>query len=167
MNKKTVSILSGAAGILLAGAIYTRVRKFPDYAVHASQYVEFLLVVLAALSAVLLVTSFFGREQGSPVWVKSPVHFTVTSALILAMVLSLKYVGFYAASAVFMFVLALLLGLRRPLYLFLCTALLLALVYGVFIKFLNVPVPLGVFEEFTWTDIAGSLAKAKAAWALL
>ena len=37
MNNKTVSILSGAAGILLAGAIYTKVEKFPEYAIHATQ----------------------------------------------------------------------------------------------------------------------------------
>ena len=48
-----------------------------------------------------------------------------------------------------------------------CTALLLAIVYGVFVKFLSVPVPLGVFEDFTFSDVAGSLAKAKAAWSLL
>jgi len=68
---------------------------------------------------------------------------------------------------VYMLVLALLLGLRRPLLLIVCTVLLLAIVYGVFVRFLSVPVPLGVFEEFTFSDIAGSLAKAKAAWALL
>ena len=72
-----------------------------------------------------------------------------------------------ALTVVFGFVLALLLGLRRPLLLIVCTVLLLAIVYGVFVRFLSVPVPLGVFEEFTFSDIAGSLAKAKAAWALL
>ena len=50
MNKKTVSILSGAAGIFLAGAIYSEVLKFPAYAVHASQYVKFLLAVTAMMS---------------------------------------------------------------------------------------------------------------------
>ena len=54
-----------------------------------------------------------------------------------------------------------------PLLLIVCTVLLLAIVYGVFVRFRSVPVPLGVFEEFTFSDIAGSLAKAKAAWALL
>ncbi|MBO5493642.1 MAG: tripartite tricarboxylate transporter TctB family protein [Pyramidobacter sp.] len=167
MNNKTVSILSGAAGILLAGAIYTQVEKFPEYAIHASQYVKFLLLVLAILSGVLLVMSFFGREAGKPTWVKAPGHFFATAVLTILMVMSLKYVGFYVASAVYMLVLALLLGLRRPLLLIVCTALLLAIVYGVFVRFLSVPVPLGVFEEFTFSDIAGSLAKAKAAWALL
>lgn len=167
MSKKAVSILSGAAGILLAGAIYAQVLKFPEYALHATQYAKFLVLVLAVLSAILLITSVLGHEQGKPVWVKSPVFFTVTAVLTLAMVASLKYVGFYVAGVVYMLILAMLLGLRRPLYLLLCTALLLALVYGVFIRFLNVPVPLGVFEEFTWSDITGSLAKAKAAWSLL
>ena len=126
-----------------------------------------LLLVLAILSGVLLVMSFFGREAGKPTWVKAPGHFFATAVLTILMVMSLKYVGFYVASAVYMLVLALLLGLRRPLLLIVCTVLLLAIVYGVFVRFLSVPVPLGVFEEFTFSDIAGSLAKAKAAWALL
>ena len=167
MNNKTVSILSGAAGIVLAGAIYTQVEKFPEYAIHASQYVKFLLLVLTILSGVLMVMSFFGREAGKPKWVKAPGHFLATSVLTIAMVMSLKYVGFYVAAAVYMLVLALLLGLRRPVLLLVSTVLLLAIVYGVFVKFLSVPVPLGVFEDFTFSDIAGSLAKANAAWSLL
>jgi hypothetical protein len=167
MRNKTVSVLSGAAGIILAGAIYTQVEKFPEYAIHASQYVKFLLLVLTILSGVLLLMSLFGREAGKPTWVKAPGHFIATSVLTIAMVMSLKYVGFYVAAAVYMAVLAPLLGLRRPVLLLICTVLLLAVIYGVFVRFLGVPVPLGVFEEFTFTDIAGSLAKAKAAWALL
>lgn len=167
MSKKTVSILSGAGGIILAGVIYKFVLEFPEYAVHASQYVKFLLAVLVVLSAILLVMSLFGHEEGRPQWVKAPRHFVVTSVLMIAMAASLKYVGFYVAAGVFMFALALLLGLRRPVLLFVCTIALLALVYGVFGKFLGVPVPMGVFEEFSWSDIPGSLAKAKAAWALL
>jgi len=167
MNNRTVSILSGAAGIVLAGAIYTQVLKFPEWASHASQYVKFLLLVLALLSGLLLVVSLFGREAGKPTWVKAPAHFFATAVLTIGMALSLKYVGFYVASAVYMIALALLLGMRRPVLLLVCTAALLAVVYGVFVKFLSVPVPLGVFEDFTFADIPGSLAKAKAAWALL
>ena len=66
MNKKTVSILSGAAGIFLAGAIYSEVLKFPAYAVHASQYVKFLLAVMAFLCALLIVASLCGGETGRP-----------------------------------------------------------------------------------------------------
>ena len=167
MNKKSVSILSGAAGIFLAGAIYSEVLKFPAYAVHASQYVKFLLAVMAFLCALLIVASLCGGETGRPQWVKAPGAFTATVALTLVYVLSLKYIGFYAASAVYMLVLAFLLGLCRPLLLVVSTAALLALVYGVFVRFLGVPVPLGIFEEFTFADVPGSLAKAKAALALL
>ena len=167
MSKKLVSILSGAAGIILAGAIYTQVQKFPEYAIHASQYVKFLLLVLTILCGILLVMSVFGHEKGKPTWVKAPGHFFATAVLTILMVMSLKYVGFYVASAVYMIVLSLLLGLRRPVLLIVCTVLLLAIVYGVFVKFLSVPVPLGVFEDFTFSDISGSLAKAKAAWSLL
>lgn len=167
MNKKTVSILSGAAGILLAGAIYSETLKFPAYAVHASQYVMFLLAVMAILCGLLIVASLKSGGAGKTQWVKAPGPFAATVALTLVYVLSLKYAGFYVASAVYMLVLAFLLGLRRPLLLIVSTAALLALVYGVFVRFLGVPVPLGIFEEFTFADVPGSLAKAKAALALL
>ena len=134
---------------------------------HASQYVKFLLAVMAFLCALLIVASLCGGETGRPQWVKAPGAFTATVALTLVYVLSLKYIGFYAASAVCMLVLAFLLGLCRPLLLVVSTAALLALVYGVFVRFLGVPVPLGIFEEFTFADVPGSLAKAKAALALL
>ena len=122
---------------------------------------------MAFLCALLIVASLCGGETGRPQWVKAPGAFTATVALTLVYVLSLKYIGFYAASAVYMLVLAFLLGLRRPLLLVVSTAALLALVYGVFVRFLGVPVPLGIFEEFTFADVPGSLAKAKAALALL
>lgn len=167
MNKKTVSILSGAAGIVLAGAIYSEVLNFPAYAVHASQYVKFLLTVMTVLCALLIAGSLRGGDSGKPQWVKAPRAFTATVVLTLVYVLSLKYIGFYAASAVYMLVLAFLLGLRRPLLLIISTAVLLVLVHGIFVRFLGVPVPLGIFEEFTLADIAGSIAKAKTALALL
>ena len=138
MRNKTVSVLSGAAGIILAGAIYTQVEKFPEYAIHASQYVKFLLLVLTILSGVLLLMSLFGREAGKPTWVKAPGHFLATAVLTIAMVMSLKYVGFYVAAAVYMAVLAPLLGLHRPVLLFVCPVLLLAVIYGVFVRFLGV-----------------------------
>ena len=122
---------------------------------------------MAFLCALLIVASLCGGETGRPQWVKAPGAFTATVALTLVYVLSLKYIGFYAASAVYMLVLAFLLGLCRPLLLVVSTAALLALVYGVFVRFLGVPVPLGIFEEFTFADVPGSLAKAKAALALL
>lgn len=167
MNKKTVSILSGAAGIVLAGAVYSQVLKFPEYAIHASQYVKFLLLVLALLCGLLTVSSFFSRDTSKPGWVKAPGPFTAAVVLTLLFVLSIKYVGFYVGAAVYMIVLSWTLGLRKPLLLIVSTALLLALIYGVFVKFLGVPVPLGIFEEFTFSDIPSSLAKAKLAWSAL
>jgi len=167
MNKKTVSVLSGAAGVLLAGAIYSKVLKFPAYAVHASQYVKFLLAVMAVLCLLLIVASLRSVDTNKPQWMKAPGAFTATVAMTLVYVLSLKYIGFYAASTVYMLVLAFLLGLRRPLLLLVSTAALLALVYGVFVRFLGVPLPLGIFEEFSFADVPGSLAKARAALALL
>lgn len=167
MNKKTVSVLSGAAGVLLAGAIYSKVLKFPAYAVHASQYVKFLLAVMAVLCLLLIVASLRSVDTSKPQWMKAPGAFTATVAMTLVYVLSLKYIGFYAASTVYMLVLAFLLGLRRPLLLLVSTAALLALVYGVFVRFLGVPLPLGIFEEFSFADVPGSLAKARAALALL
>ena len=169
MTKRTVSLVAGVAGIAIAAAVhFLLVSKFPYYAVESTRYAEFLLAVFAILCGLLLVVTLFQKEDGSrPEWVKDPAKFAYTAVLMFVYVFSLGYVGFYAASVVFMIVLAWLLGLRRPLLLLLCTAALLAVVYGVFVKFLCVPVPLGIFEEFTFSDIAGSLAKAKLAWQAL
>lgn len=167
MNKKTLNVLSGAGGIILAGAIYSAVRKFPSYAVHASQYVRFLLLVMAVLCGLLLVSSLFGNDSSRPSWIKAPSHFVLTVILTVLCVMSMKYVGSYVAGVLYMLILAWGLGLRRPLLLVVSTAALMLLIYGVFAKFLNVPVPLGIFEDFTFADVAGSLEKAKLAWLAL
>lgn len=169
MTKKLVSLLSGISGIIIAALIYfTQVRKFPSYAVESTRYATFLLIVFAILCYLLLVVTLFQKSDGArPVWVKAPSKFTFTVVLMFVYVLSLEYIGFYVASVAFMLVLAPLLGLRRPLLLITCTVLLLAIVYGVFVHFLSVPVPLGVFEELTFSDIQGSIAKAIAAWKVM
>ena len=167
MNRKTISVLSGAAGILSAGALYSLVLKFPPYAVHASQYVKFLLAVLTVLCSILVVSSLMTHDSERVQWVKAPGPFTVTLVLTVLYMFSLKYSGFYVSSALYMLLLAPALGLRRPLLLLTSTAALLALVYSVFVRFLRVPVPLGVFEEFTFSDLPGSLEKARAALMLL
>lgn len=167
MNKKTLNVLSGAGGIILAGAVYSVVQKFPSYAVHASQYVRFLLAIMAVLCGLLLVSSLFGGDGSKPTWIKAPSSFALTVILTVLCVLSMKYVGFYAAGALYMLIAAWSLGLRRTPVLIASTAVLMLLVYGVFAKFLNVPVPLGIFEEFTFSDIVGSLEKAKLAWLAL
>ena len=165
MTKRNVSLLSAVGGIIISAAVYfLQVKHFPNYAVESTRYAMFLLAVFAILCTLLLVVTLIQKEDGSrPEWVKSPSKFSYTLVLMLVYVFSLKYAGFYVASVVFMIVLATLLGLRRPVLLIICTMLLLAVVYGVFVRFLGVPVPLGIFEEFSFADLPGSLARAKLA----
>jgi len=55
--------------------------------------------------------------------------------------------GFFPASAFFMPLLALLLGYRRPLFIIIGTGIILSFVYLVFVYFLGVPVPMGIWGE--------------------
>jgi hypothetical protein len=143
MNKKTVSILSGAAGLVLAAAVYSVVLTFPERAVNASRYVVFLLAVLAVLSVILLVTSLKSGDRSNPTWIKAPRYFFTAAVLTLAYAAVMDWAGFFLSSAVYMVLLSLGLGLRRPKLLILSTAAILLTVYFVFVRFLGVPVPMG------------------------
>ncbi|MDY3869485.1 MAG: tripartite tricarboxylate transporter TctB family protein [Pyramidobacter sp.] len=143
MNKKTVSILCGAAGLVLAAAVYSVVLTFPERAENASRYVNFLLVVLAVLCSILIAVSLKSGDTSRPVWIKAPRYFFITAALTIAYAVVMDKVGFFLASGVYMIVLSLGLGLRRPKLMIISTAVILATVYFVFVRFLGVPVPMG------------------------
>ena len=167
MNKRILSILSGVAGLVLSGAIYSVVRTFPVHAVEAARYVKFLLAVMAVLCVILIAVSARGNDTSKPVWIKAPCYVFACTALTLIYAWSMPYAGFYVSSVIYVLALALALGLRRWVLLLVSTALLIAVVYGVFVSFLGVPVPLGIFEEFSFADIPGSIEKAKLAWSVL
>lgn len=72
--------------------------------------------------------------------------FLVTLAAMAGYGAVIPYLGFFLASALFMPVLALLLDYRRPLFIAIGTGVILLFVYLVFVYFLGVPVPMGIWE---------------------
>lgn len=143
MNKKTLDMACGLLGIGVAAAMYMAAAAFPERAYHAAQYVKFLTTATMILCAVLFITAALSKKGGQVAWVKARRPFTATLVLTLAYVALTYVLGFYAASALYMIGLALALGYRRPVSIVLSTALLLVVIWGVFEKFLAVPIPTG------------------------
>lgn len=149
MNKKVLDILGGVAGLILAVAMYSAALSFPDRAPDAARYVKFLAVTIMVLCGALIVQAWFRRGIQIPIqWVKAPRAFTITVVLTLAYAVSMNWVGFYAGSFFYMVVLAWALKYRQPVRLMAFSLCLLLAVYGVFEKFLGVPVPHGVWEAW-------------------
>ncbi len=137
--------LFSAAGLGLAATLFLGAKDFPDRAASAARYIYFLAGVLAVLSSLL----FFQSEATSEPqerWIRSPRHFFVTIAAMVGYCAAIPYLGFFLAGAIFMPALAMLLGYRSPLFIAIGTGLILAFIYLVFVYFLGVPVPAGIWE---------------------
>ncbi len=80
-------------------------------------------------------------------WVRSPKNFTLTLASMVGYGILISFIGFFPASALFMAALSWMLGFRRPVFILLGTGLILGFVWLVFVHFLGVPVPMGIWGE--------------------
>jgi hypothetical protein len=138
--------LFAAGGLGLAAALFFGANSFPDRAADAARYVFFLAGTLAVLSLTL-----FFQNTPSPDshvrWVRSPRNFSLTMAALVAYGILTSSIGFFPASALFMAVLSWMLGFRRPVLILLGTGLILGFVWLVFVHFLGVPVPMGIWGE--------------------
>ena len=146
MTRSSMNRLFAVGGLGLAAALFYGASSFPDRAADAARYVFFLAGIFAVLSLVLLL-----QKTPSPdshvVWVRSPRSFFFAVVAIVAYGAAIPRFGFFPASALFMPLLALLLGYRRPLFIILGTGVILSFVYLVFVYFLGVPVPQGIWGE--------------------
>jgi hypothetical protein len=144
MNPVTNRLFS-AAGLGLAATLFLGAKDYPYRAATAARYIFFLAGVLALLSVIMF---FRSEAQSEPQnrWIRSPRHFLVTVAAMAGYGAAIPYLGFFLASALFMPVLALLLDYRRPLFIAIGTGVILLFVYLVFVYFLGVPVPMGIWE---------------------
>jgi hypothetical protein len=133
-------------GLGLSAALFMGAGGFPDRAAAAARYVFFLAGVLALLSLILLVQKTPSPDSHVQ-WVRAPRNFLFAVFSIIGYGAAVPCLGFFPASAVFMPLLALLLGYRRPFYIVLGTALILSFVYLIFVYFLGVPVPTGIWGE--------------------
>ena len=78
-------------------------------------------------------------------WIERPVYFYATAGLLIVYIILLTVIGFFPASFLFMIGLAWILGYRKIISLSVGTISLLSVIYFVFIRFLSVPVPTGLF----------------------
>ena len=146
MTRSFMNRLFAVGGFGLAAALFYWANSFPDRAADAARYVFFLAGIFAVLSLVLLVQKTPSPDSHVR-WIRSPRNFILSVAAIIAYGAAIPRLGFFLASAVFMPLLALLLGYRRPLFILLGTGIILSFVYLVFIYFLGVPVPMGIWGE--------------------
>ncbi len=139
-------MICAAAGLVLAAAMFISARSFPDRAAAASRYVFFLVAVLSVLSLSLL---FLGaRKEGDarPIrWIKSSRPFWATLGGSIVYIGLMNYIGFFPGSAIYVIFLGYVLGFRNPLWILTGTSGLLLFVYFVFVRFLAVPVPSGLW----------------------
>ncbi|EEX49116.1 tripartite tricarboxylate transporter TctB family protein [Jonquetella anthropi] len=146
MNKKTLDILSGAAGILLAAAIFMAAASFPQSAARSARYVKFLSCVMGVLCAVLVGSAAFSRRNAEPIrWIKARRPFWLALVATVAYAAAMNWLGFYLSSGLYVIALGWGLGYRRPVSLFLSAAILLLVIWGVFERFLVVPIPRGIW----------------------
>ncbi|PIE54544.1 MAG: hypothetical protein CSA35_05045 [Dethiosulfovibrio peptidovorans] len=143
MTRKRLNALCGAAGLVLAAAMFLQTRTIPDRAPSARGYVLFLVAVLGCLCLLLLIQSGRSGDNRTVSWFLRPWFFWSTVGAVALYVFVLSWLGFFLASALFMAVLGWTLGFRKPLWLLACIGGLLGFVYLVFVRFLSVPVPPG------------------------
>lgn len=146
MTPSSVNRLFAAGGLGLAAALFAGAAMFPDRAVSAARYIFFLAGSLAALSLLL----FFQNEPSSGAafkWVRSRRNFFLTLGALLVYSWLVNLAGFFPASALFMAALAPMLGFRRPVLILLAVVLILSFTYLIFVHFLGVPVPVGLWGE--------------------
>ncbi len=145
MKVSSTNILSGVVGIVIALGMYLYAGTFPSRAASAALYIRFLAVVLGSFSVILLGKSFYSKNSDKIGWIERPRFFFATAGLLIVYIIIMNVIGFFLSSFLFMFGLAWILGYRRLISLSIGSFSLLALIYVVFVHFLSVPVPTGLF----------------------
>lgn len=145
MNQRGINRFIALAGLLLAGAMALNTNAFPERAAAAARYVLFLSTAMAFFSVVLLLHPLKNGGNQKIEWVRAPKYFLATVVGLLCYVLLLALLGFFAASFLFMTLTTWMLGFRDLRFLLLGTGGTLFFIYLVFVRFLQVPVPTGLF----------------------
>ncbi len=146
MKEINVNRIFALAGFVLSGALLFGTRQFPERAVSAARYVNFLGITMGVLSLILLLSSIRENERNSErvVWIESPLHFVETLIGIIVYFVLINWLGFFVSSLLFLIILGWFLGYRKPLKLIASSVGLLLFIYFVFVRFLTVPVPSGI-----------------------
>ena len=150
MTKQMVNRISGILGSILALTLFITSSNFPDRAASATLYIHFLSIVLGIFSVILVLQSLVNKQSKQnilkTIWVHAPKHFFAAIICIIVYAVLLQWAGFFLSSFLFMIALAWFLGYRKILVLTGSATVLLLFIYFVFVKFLTVPVPLGLWE---------------------
>ncbi|MCK5686867.1 tripartite tricarboxylate transporter TctB family protein [bacterium] len=145
MKVSSTDILSGIIGTCIAVGMYLYAGTFPERAASAALYIRFLAIVLFLFSIFLLGKAVYLKDIKIIGWIERPVYFYATAGLLIVYIILLTVIGFFPASFLFMIGLAWILGYRKIISLSVGTISLLSVIYFVFIRFLSVPVPTGLF----------------------
>lgn len=143
MSKATVDRLLLAGFILLSVLLYLSTDSYPGIAQKTSaKYVRFLAVCLGGLSLVQLAVGLLPHEPGGRLSLTNHLpRFLGLIAALVAFGLSFGTFGFFIPAAVFIPLVAFMLGQRNPVLLALTTIGVLAFVYVIFVALLGVTLP--------------------------
>ncbi len=145
MPKKYAELLLIGLFLLVAVFLYVSTAAYPK-AVQGStaEYVRFLALSLGLLCVIDGIISIRAKKDSTRVQLsKSPKKFWILFLLLLIYAASFPLLGFYIASALFLPSTMLVLGARNLSSICLTTLGVLAFVYGVFEKLLEVYMPIG------------------------
>ena len=147
MTKRLAELLILTGYLILAVLLYLGTASYP-VSVQGSTalYVRFLGIALAFFCSLELFLWFKnrGQEETEKMTIATiPGRFWGLFILLLLYSISLSYLGFYLASAVFLPLAMLLLGAKKLLSICLTSAGVLLFVYLIFAKLLEVPLPEG------------------------
>jgi hypothetical protein len=146
MVRSSVNRKFAVGGLGLAAALFLGANSFPDRAADAARYIFFLAGMLTVLSLMLFFQNAPSSEPATK-WIRSPGNFIATLISLAAYGFITPYIGFFPASALFIAALAHFLGFRRPGFIILAALMVLGFVYIIFVHFLGVPVPMGIWED--------------------
>lgn len=151
MRGNSVNRASGIITLILSLVLLFSTATFPDRAESAALYVRFLAVCLMLFSVIFIADTFLKSAKDKDknrvvVWIKAPREFLIAMVSLIIYVVSLKFIGFFPASIIFMPVLGYLLGFKKKVPLILGSIGLMAFIYLVFVYLLTVPVPMGFLE---------------------
>lgn len=147
-QKLNTSLIGSLIGLVMAAVFWADRGKWTWL---SAVFPDFVLIALAALSAVLLLTSLVRPSLERVFEGQNLARASVTAALILAWVWAIDVIGFVVASFVCMLAMLVYLtrgtgprGLRRYAYWTFVTAALIGFFYVVFTRVLYVPLPTGL-----------------------
>ncbi|MES9884784.1 MAG: tripartite tricarboxylate transporter TctB family protein [Sedimenticola sp.] len=143
MSKIIVDRAVLALFTVMAVLLYNSTASYTGIAIGTSaKYVQFLAVFIGLLSVINLAFSIFKNTEGEKLVLTD--HIPRFVGLLIALIIFaalFERLGFFVPAAVFIPVVAVTLGYRRPVTIVLTTVGVLLFVYLVFINLLSVPLP--------------------------